>query len=58
MAENKSKELTIQLVLIRHAQSAPDPHVAEDLWPLSDLGQQQAAALAKMLGIVCWACSE
>jgi 2,3-bisphosphoglycerate-dependent phosphoglycerate mutase len=32
--------------LIRHAESAPDPALAEARWPLSDRGHAQARALA------------
>jgi 2,3-bisphosphoglycerate-dependent phosphoglycerate mutase len=37
------------LVLVRHAQSAPDPSLAERDWPLSELGRRQAAELAPVL---------
>jgi len=37
------------LILVRHAQSAPDPSLPERDWPLSDKGRAQAAALAPVL---------
>ena len=37
------------LILVRHAQSAPDPGLPERDWPLSDKGRAQAAALAPVL---------
>jgi 2,3-bisphosphoglycerate-dependent phosphoglycerate mutase len=37
------------LILVRHAQSAPDPAFPERDWPLSDAGRDQAAALAPVL---------
>jgi 2,3-bisphosphoglycerate-dependent phosphoglycerate mutase len=37
------------LILVRHAQSAPDPAFPERDWPLSDAGRDQAAALASVL---------
>jgi len=37
------------LILVRHAQSAPDPSLPERLFPLSELGRRQAAALAPVL---------
>jgi 2,3-bisphosphoglycerate-dependent phosphoglycerate mutase len=37
------------LILVRHAQSAPDPALPERDWPLSELGRQQAADLAPVL---------
>jgi 2,3-bisphosphoglycerate-dependent phosphoglycerate mutase len=37
------------LVLVRHAQSAPDPSLPEREWPLSELGRRQAAELAPAL---------
>jgi 2,3-bisphosphoglycerate-dependent phosphoglycerate mutase len=37
------------LILVRHAQSAPDPALPERDWPLSGKGQQQAADLAPAL---------
>ena len=37
------------LILVRHAQSAPDPALPERDWPLSELGRQQAAELAPAL---------
>src|ERR1700760_4470369 len=37
------------LILVRHAQSAPDPALAERDWPLSEKGCQQAADLAPVL---------
>lgn len=37
------------LVLVRHAQSAPDPSLPERDWPLSELGRRQAAELAPAL---------
>lgn len=42
------------LILVRHAQSAPDPNLPERDWPLSELGRRQAAELAptlKALGV-------
>lgn len=35
--------------LIRHAESAPDPTIAEPDWPLSARGHEQARALAEEL---------
>ena len=37
------------LVLVRHAQSAPDPALPERDWPLSEQGRRQAAELAPAL---------
>jgi 2,3-bisphosphoglycerate-dependent phosphoglycerate mutase len=37
------------LILVRHAQSAPDPASPERDWPLSDAGRRQAADLAPVL---------
>ena len=37
------------LILVRHAQSAPDPALPEREWPLSDKGRQQALDLAPAL---------
>ena len=37
------------LILVRHAQSAPDRALPEREWPLSELGRQQAADLAPVL---------
>lgn len=37
------------LILVRHAQSAPDPALPERDWPLSGLGRRQAADLAPVL---------
>ena len=37
------------LVLVRHAQSAPDPALPERDFPLSETGRAQAAALAPVL---------
>jgi 2,3-bisphosphoglycerate-dependent phosphoglycerate mutase len=37
------------LILVRHAQSAPDPGLPERDWPLSELGRRQAAELAPAL---------
>jgi len=37
------------LILVRHAQSAPDPALPERDWPLSDNGKQQALDLAPAL---------
>jgi 2,3-bisphosphoglycerate-dependent phosphoglycerate mutase len=37
------------LILVRHAQSAPDPALPERDWPLSDKGRQQAQDLAPAL---------
>jgi 2,3-bisphosphoglycerate-dependent phosphoglycerate mutase len=37
------------LILVRHAQSAPDPALPERNWPLSDKGRQQALDLAPAL---------
>ena len=37
------------LILVRHAQSAPDPALPERDWPLSEPGAAQAAALAPVL---------
>ena len=37
------------LILVRHAQSAPDPALPERDWPLSQAGVAQAAALAPVL---------
>jgi 2,3-bisphosphoglycerate-dependent phosphoglycerate mutase len=37
------------LVLVRHAQSAPDPALPEHDWPLSETGKRQAAELAPVL---------
>ena len=37
------------LVLVRHAQSAPDRSLPERDWPLSELGRRQAAELAPVL---------
>jgi 2,3-bisphosphoglycerate-dependent phosphoglycerate mutase len=37
------------LILVRHAQSAPDPALPERDWPLSEAGVAQAAALAPAL---------
>ena len=37
------------LVLVRHAQSAPDPALPEPDWPLSETGRRQAAELAPTL---------
>jgi len=42
------------LILVRHAQSAPDRALPERDWPLSELGRRQAAELApalKALGV-------
>jgi 2,3-bisphosphoglycerate-dependent phosphoglycerate mutase len=37
------------LILVRHAQSAPDPALPERDWPLSEVGRRQAADLAPVL---------
>jgi 2,3-bisphosphoglycerate-dependent phosphoglycerate mutase len=37
------------IVLVRHARSAPSPELAERDWPLTDLGREQAKALAPVL---------
>ncbi|MGH6958734.1 MAG: histidine phosphatase family protein, partial [Caulobacteraceae bacterium] len=37
------------LILVRHAQSAPDPALPERDWPLSGAGAAQARALAPVL---------
>jgi len=37
------------LILVRHAQSAPDPALAERDFPLSELGRRQAEDLAPVL---------
>lgn len=37
------------LILVRHAQSAPDPALPERDWPLSATGRAQAEALAPVL---------
>jgi 2,3-bisphosphoglycerate-dependent phosphoglycerate mutase len=37
------------LILVRHAQSAPDPVLPERDWPLSELGRRQAADIAPVL---------
>jgi len=37
------------LILVRHAQSAPDPALPERDWPLSETGVRQAADLAPVL---------
>ncbi len=37
------------LVMVRHAQSAPDPALPERDWPLSENGRRQAAELAVAL---------
>ena len=37
------------LILVRHAQSAPRPELPESEFPLSELGRQQAQALAPVL---------
>jgi 2,3-bisphosphoglycerate-dependent phosphoglycerate mutase len=37
------------LILVRHAQSAPDPAQPERDWPLSEVGREQAADLAPVL---------
>jgi 2,3-bisphosphoglycerate-dependent phosphoglycerate mutase len=37
------------LILVRHAQSLPDPALPERVWPLSESGLAQAAALAPVL---------
>jgi 2,3-bisphosphoglycerate-dependent phosphoglycerate mutase len=37
------------LILVRHAQSAPDPALPERDWPLSEKGRNQAAELAQVL---------
>ena len=37
------------LILVRHAQSAPDPALPERAWPLSELGRRQAADLPAAL---------
>ncbi len=37
------------LILVRHAQSAPAPHLTEPDFPLSELGRRQAALLAPVL---------
>ena len=37
------------LILVRHAQSAPDPALPERDWPLSEKGRAQAAALPPVL---------
>jgi 2,3-bisphosphoglycerate-dependent phosphoglycerate mutase len=37
------------LILVRHAQSAPDPALPERKWPLSELGRRQAVKLAPAL---------
>ncbi|HXQ16308.1 MAG TPA: histidine phosphatase family protein [Caulobacteraceae bacterium] len=37
------------LILVRHAQSAPDPALPEREWPLSELGKQQADSLPAAL---------
>ncbi len=38
-----------RLILVRHAQSMPSSELPESDWPLSALGQDQAAALAPVL---------
>jgi 2,3-bisphosphoglycerate-dependent phosphoglycerate mutase len=37
------------LILVRHAQSAPDPALPEREFPLSEIGRRQAEALAPVL---------
>jgi 2,3-bisphosphoglycerate-dependent phosphoglycerate mutase len=37
------------LILVRHAQSAPDPALPERDWPLSETGTRQAASLPAVL---------
>lgn len=37
------------LILVRHAQSAPDPNLPERDWPLSELGRRQATELSPVL---------
>jgi broad specificity phosphatase PhoE len=37
------------LILIRHAKSKPDPALSANLWPLSDIGKQQAVDLSQTL---------
>jgi 2,3-bisphosphoglycerate-dependent phosphoglycerate mutase len=37
------------LIIVRHAQSAPDPAAPERDWPLSERGRRQAADLAPVL---------
>ncbi len=39
----------VECLLIRHAQSQPAPDVAEDDWPLSELGRRQADELRDRL---------
>ena len=39
-----------RVLLIRHAESRPDPALPESEWPLSKTGQLQAQALAQPLG--------
>ena len=41
-----------ELLLIRHAESAPDRNLPEPAWPLSQNGRQQAATLAEDLAHV------
>ena len=38
-----------RLILVRHAQSAPDPSLPEGEFPLSEIGRRQAADLAPVL---------
>jgi len=40
---------TTRVILVRHAQSAPDRARPEAEWPLSDVGRRQAEALVPVL---------
>src|SRR5688572_13526433 len=42
-------KVTTALYLVRHAQSHPNVDEDHSMWPLSDLGKQQAAALSPLL---------
>lgn len=41
---------SVECVVIRHAQSRPDPDLTQDDWPLSEAGRAQAEALRETLG--------
>jgi 2,3-bisphosphoglycerate-dependent phosphoglycerate mutase len=41
--------MSTTLLLIRHAQSAPDRALPEEEWPLSEAGRAQAGVLADVL---------
>ncbi|MEM7365563.1 MAG: histidine phosphatase family protein [Pseudomonadota bacterium] len=44
---------TTKVLLIRHAESAPNPDLPEPEWPLSPEGERQAQALAETLNVDC-----